>query len=378
MPDHPAPPAEPQQARQPTTRRSALPISVQVVWWVLALIAVLALMWLLSDVLLPFLVGAAMAYFLDPVVRKLHGWGVPRIIAAGLTTALLLGWIVLLILLLVPMLVSEGAQLVREVPDLLERAKGGAERLIASRASEDMNETLRDLMGDTGDTLRDNVQTVLTGVFYGVSGIARMVLFWVVMPVVAFYLLNDWPRLVRTVDNLLPREHVQTLRQLARQIDQALAGFVRGQVLVVLILAAYYGLALSLSGLNYGLLVGVIAGLVSFVPYVGAFVGGTLAIGLALFQFWGDLWAIALVAGIFFLGQFVEGNVLVPKLVGDSVNLHPVWLIFALMALGSLFGLVGGIAAVPVAAALGVLIRFAKDRYCQSALYRGEVHLDRE
>jgi predicted PurR-regulated permease PerM len=188
------------------------------------------------------------------------------------------------------------------------------------------------------------------------------------------------------IDEMLPRDHVETVRMLARDIDATLASFIRGQGTVCLVLGTYYAVALMLAGLNFGLIVGFIAGLITFIPYVGALVGGVLAVGLALFQFWGAVevvdgdsvtyatnWLrIGIVAGIFGLGQFLEGNILTPKLVGESVGLHPVWLLFALSVFGSLFGFVGMLVAVPIAAIIGVVARWGMGQYRQSLLYRGQ------
>jgi predicted PurR-regulated permease PerM len=183
--------------------------------------------------------------------------------------------------------------------------------------------------------------------------------------------------MIARIADMLPREHAPVIRYLAREIDKTMAGFIRGMGTVCLILGTYYAVALMVVGLQFGLVVGAIAGLVTFIPYVGALVGGVLAIGLALFQFWGDWVSIGLVAGIFVVGQIVEGNFLTPKLVGSSVGLHPVWLIFALSVFGALFGFVGMLVAVPVAAAIGVLIRFAVGHYKDSQLYRGTPDSDK-
>jgi predicted PurR-regulated permease PerM len=198
-----------------------------------------------------------------------------------------------------------------------------------------------------------------------------VVVFIVVVPVVAFYMLLDWDHMVERVDSWLPRDHAPTVRMLANEIDRVLAGFVRGQVSVCVILGTFYSIALMLAGLQFGLVVGAIAGAITFIPYVGSLVGGILAIGLAMFQFWGDWWSIGVVAAIFAFGQFFEGNILSPKLVGGSVGLHPVWLLFALSAFGSVFGFVGMLVAVPVTAIIGVLARFAIGQYRESVLYRG-------
>jgi predicted PurR-regulated permease PerM len=210
-------------------------------------------------------------------------------------------------------------------------------------------------------------QTALTSALSIISA----VVFIVVVPVVAFYLLLDWDNMVARIDNLVPRDHAGVVRQLAGEIDQVLAAFVRGQLTVCLVLGSYYAVALMLAGLQFGLVVGAIAGAITFIPYVGALVGGILAIGLALFQFWGDWLSIGIVAAIFALGQFLEGNVLTPKMVGQSVGLHPVWLLLALSAFGTLFGFVGMLVAVPIAASMGVLTRFAVGQYQRSLLYRG-------
>jgi predicted PurR-regulated permease PerM len=194
---------------------------------------------------------------------------------------------------------------------------------------------------------------------------------FVVTPVVAFYLLLDWDRMVEKVDNWIPRDHVDTVRDLARQVDRAIAGFVRGQGSVCLILGLIYAVGLSIVGLNFGLLIGLFAGIISFIPYVGSMVGLVLALVVAIVQFWPDFVMIGAVIAVFAVGQFFEGNILQPRLVGSSVGLHPVWLMFALFAFGALFGFVGMLIAVPAAASVGVLVRFAISRYLDSDLYYG-------
>jgi predicted PurR-regulated permease PerM len=206
------------------------------------------------------------------------------------------------------------------------------------------------------------------------AGSLRVIDFLVVLfvtPVVAFYLLLDWDRIIGKVNAALPREHAVTIRGLAREIDEVLAGFVRGQLSVCLILGAFYAVALMAIGLQFGFLVGLVAGLVSFIPYVGSAVGLLLSVGIAIFQFWDAKVWIVVAAGIFLFGQFVEGNILAPNLIGKSVGLHPVWLIFALAVFGTLFGFAGLIVAVPVAAALGVIGRFLVEQYLASPLYTG-------
>ena len=193
-----------------------------------------------------------------------------------------------------------------------------------------------------------------------------------VTPVVAFYLIFDWHRMIRSVDEWVPLHQQETVRELARECDAAIAGFVRGQTTVCVVLGVYYAVALTVSGLNFGLLIGLVSGIITFVPYVGSMTGLILGLGVAVAQFWPHWSSILIVLGIFLVGQFFEGNVLSPKLVGRSVGLHPVWVIFALLAFGYLFGFVGLLVAVPLAATIGVLVRFALQRYRASVLYTGE------
>jgi len=213
------------------------------------------------------------------------------------------------------------------------------------------------------------LQTVLSSA----ASVLNVIVFLIVVPVVAFYMLLDWDRMVARVDDLLPRDHAPVIRELASRIDRTLASFIRGQGTVCLILGAFYAMALMIAGLQFGLVVGLVAGLLTFIPYVGALVGGLLAVGLALFQFWGadNWWMILVMGAIFQVGQMVEGNILTPKLVGSSVGLHPVWLLFSLSAFGALFGFVGLLVGVPVAAAIGVLVRYFVEQYQEGLLYRG-------
>jgi predicted PurR-regulated permease PerM len=193
----------------------------------------------------------------------------------------------------------------------------------------------------------------------------------VLTPVVAFYMLRDWDNMVAKVDSWLPRRFAGTIRQLGHDADHSIAGYLRGQALVCMILGAFYAVSLALVGLEFGLVIGIVAGVITFLPYVGSLVGGVLAIGMALAQFPPDWVSVAIVAGIFVFGQAVEGNYLSPKLVGDRVGLHPVWIMFALLAGGSLFGFVGILIAVPTAAVVGVIVRHLIGRYRESAIYRG-------
>ena len=347
----------------------ALPISQQAKYWGVAAVVAFALLWFLGDVLLPFLVGGAIAYFLDPVADRLQRLGMSRVAATSVITILMLLVMVALVLAVIPTLISQLTALINSAPEIAKRLQA----FLTERFPElqDSTSTMRQTLAEIGAFVQskgaDLAQTALTSAL----SILSAVIFIVVVPVVAFYLLLDWDNMVARIDSLLPRDHVQTVRHLGREIDGVLAGFIRGQLSVCLVLGTYYSVALMLAGLQFGLIVGAIAGAVTFIPYVGAIIGGILAIGLALFQFWGDWVSIGIIAAIFAAGQFFEGNILTPRMVGKSVGLHPVWLLLALSAFGSLFGFVGMLIAVPVAASLGVFIRFAIGQYHASLLYRG-------
>jgi len=350
-------------------RQMALPAERQIKYWGIATAVFLILLWFLGNVILPFLLGGAIAYLLDPIADRLERLGLSRVLATVLITLVGLLIFVVLALSVIPSLISQATALANVAPTLFTKLQG----FLTERFPDLMDESssLRQSLVSLGSMIQDKGVALLEGVVTSALSIFNLLLLIVIVPVVAFYLLLDWDRMIAKIDDMLPRDHAPTIRELGRQIDRTLASFIRGQGTVMLILGTYYGLALMLAGLQFGLVVGAVAGLLTFIPYVGAIVGGGLAIGLALFQFWGEWWLILLVAAIFFIGQFLEGNILTPKLVGNSVGLHPVWLMFALSVFGVLFGFVGLLVAVPVAAALGVLARFAIEQYKVSLLYQG-------
>jgi predicted PurR-regulated permease PerM len=347
----------------------ALPVRQQMTYWGVAAFVLLLVLWLLGDVILPFLVGGAIAYFLDPLADRLERLGLGRTMATILIFIVLVLVVVLAALIVIPTLVQQTTDLVQSAPDIADRLRTFLTDRFPSVMEE--NSPLRGSLVSIGETIEARGGELLQGALSSAAGFVNVLVFLVVAPVVAFYLLLDWDRMVARIDDLLPRDHAPIVRELAGRIDKTLASFVRGQGTVCLILGTFYAVALMLIGLQFGLVVGLVAGLLTFIPYVGALVGGILSIGLALFQFWGDWWSIVAVAAVFQAGQLVEGNILTPKMVGSSVGLHPVWLIFALSAFGTLFGFVGMLVAVPVAAAIGVLVRYALERYREGRLYRG-------
>lgn len=347
----------------------ALPVRDQVKYWGIAAAVFLIVLWYLGDVILPFVLGGAVAYFLDPVADRLEKVGLSRAAATATITVVALIIFVILMLLVLPTLLEQSLALFNVIPKVLEDLR----TFLTTRFPDllDNTSTLHRSLTTVGETVKDKGGELLQAIFSSAMSIINVVMLLVIVPVVAFYLLFDWDNMVAKVDDMLPRDHAPVIRRLAGEIDQTLASFIRGMGTVCLVLGTYYAVTLMLVGLQFGLVVGFVAGALTFIPYVGAFVGGALAIGLGLFQFWGDWVSIGLVAGIFVLGQILEGNVLTPKLVGGSVGLHPVWLIFALSVFGTLFGFVGMLVAVPVAAALGVITRFLISNYKDSRLYKG-------
>lgn len=347
----------------------AFSVQQQAKYWGIATAAFLVILWYLGDVILPFILGGAVAYCLDPIADRLEKWGLSRIMATVTITLVAVLIFVVAILLIIPTLIQQTGQLINTAPDLFTNLQAWLTEKFPSLM--DADSTIRQQLVKIGETIQSKGGDLVNSVVSSAMSLVNVLVLIVVVPVVTFYLLLDWDNMVAKVDELLPRDHAPVVREIASQIDRTLASFIRGQGTVCLILGTYYAVSLMLVGLNFGLVVGFIAGLITFIPYVGALVGGVLAIGLALFQFWGEWGWIAAVAGIFALGQFLEGNILTPKLVGKSVGLHPVWLLFALAVFGSSFGFVGMLVAVPVAAMIGVVARFGIGEYQKGRLYKG-------
>jgi len=347
----------------------------QVLIWTGFFAILLLVLWIFRGILLPFVVGAVLAYLLNPLVNQFQKWGLRR----GLATAVVLLCVVAIILglffMLVPLVIQQVGGLIQRLPtyaaDLQAVARQWAPELNAwlgpDRAAQ-VEATLTDLLGNAVGIVGTITAEILASGMTLISVIGIIVF----TPVVAFYMLLDWESMVRGVYNLLPREHAGEVDGILKEIDNSMAGVIRGQGGVILILAAFYATALTLAGLNFGLAIGLIGGLLSFIPFVGFAVGFALSLGVAIVQFGPDWWRILLIVGIYLIGQFLEGNVLYPKLVGSSIGINPVWLMFALLAFGLLFGFVGVLLAVPLAAIGGVLVRYGVRKYKESALYRGQ------
>jgi predicted PurR-regulated permease PerM len=343
----------------------------QLLFWLGALACLLLLIYLLSPILLPFVAGSAIAYFLDPAVDRLERWRVPRSIATILALLLFVFAVMLVLALLVPLLQLQAAELAGRVPALVAQLRQHLEQLMATAqqqlAPEDMAK-VRDMLGSAMANAASWVARLIQSLLTSGMALANLLSLIFITPIVSFFLLRDWDRIVARVDSWLPRDHLATIREQARLVDATLSGFARGQLLVCLGVGIYYAAALTLIRLDFGLIIGILAGILTFIPYVGFATGFVLALGLALLQF-GTLSGMLWVVGIFAVGQVLESNVLAPKLVGERVHLHPVWVIFALLAFGSIFGFLGVLLALPAAAVIGVLVRFALGRYLASPLY---------
>ena len=347
----------------------------QITFWVVSFLVLILVLWLLSPILLPFIAGLVLAYFLDPVADALERLGLPRLMATTVILLLSILLLVLIGLLFVPILGDQIVKFAGDLPSLMQSLLARFNDVAPQWMKDAITKSGADIQGSVSDIAGRAAgwtATLLASVWSGGMALVNILSLLVVTPIVAFYLLADWDRLVAKVDSWLPRDHAEAIRAIFNDIDAAMAGFIRGQGTVCLLLGLFYALALSLAGLKFGLVIGLGAGLLSFIPYVGALVGGVVAIGVGLVQFWPDFASIAIVIGIFAVGQFIEGNFLSPKLVGSSIGLHPVWLMFALFAFGYVFGFVGLLLAVPLAAAAGVLVRFALNKYLASKLYRGD------
>jgi predicted PurR-regulated permease PerM len=346
----------------------------QIIFWLIVLTLFIGFLWLFSPILLPFVAGMALAYFLDPVADRLESWGLSRMMA---TVAILISFVVFLVLgliLIIPLLATQAADFAAKVPGYITALQA----LIADPNSNYLPDWVKGQMGPLKENLTKYVgegASFIAGVFVQIWASGKALIdilsLLVITPVVAFYLLLDWDKMIAKVDNWVPRDWVRVVRRLASEMNDAIAGFIRGQGTICLVLAIFYGASLSLVGLNFGLLIGIVSGAVSFIPYLGSLLGLVLSVGVALVQFWPDYPWVLLIGGIFFFGQILDGYILQPKLIGEKVGLHPVWLMFALLAFGALFGFVGLLVAVPASASIAVLVRYAISRYLDSDLYHG-------
>lgn len=340
-------------------------------FWLVGFALFFLALWLLSAILLPFVAGIAIAYFLNPPVNRLEAVGVPRGLGAFAVLVLFLLLLVMVVMLAVPILESQVLDLVANLPKLLQAARHEAEALMQmaqERLTPEDFAKLRDAVGGKLADMFAVVGNVFRNLVTGGLALANLLSLVFVTPVVSFFLLRDWNRILARLDGWLPRAQAATIREQAARIDEILSAYLRGQLSVCVVLGIYYAAGLTLLGLNFGAVIGLLVGILAFIPYVGFAIGFILAMLLALTQF-SDQHYVVYVAALFVVGMILEGNLLTPKLVGRRVQLHPVWIVFALLSFGTLFGLLGVLIAVPVAAVIGVLTRFGLSRYLASPLY---------
>jgi predicted PurR-regulated permease PerM len=350
-------------------------IERQVLFWLSATVVLVLLIGLLRSILLPFVAGIVIAYFLNPAADWLTRWGLPRWLASVLIVAVFVCGIVAALVFLVPLVLTQAQEFAAALPEELARLRS----LLEMWARERLGAHYTDFetgLDRTSQALSENWAS-LAGALAGSLWSQGLALFnflslILVTPLVVFYVLIDWYPMLAKIDSWLPREHAATIRKLAGDINAAVSAFIRGQGTVCFVLAVYYSMCLTAAGLRYGLLVGLGTGLMSFVPFVGWALGFITATTIAVVQFWPDYMPILVVIGVFIGAQVLDAGFLSPNIVGSKIGLHPVWLIFSLFVFSYLFGFVGVLVAVPIAAAVGVLVRFAVKVYLASDVYRGE------
>jgi predicted PurR-regulated permease PerM len=331
-------------------------------FWIAVSAIVLVALVLLHQILLPFVVGALLAYLLVPAVDRLERFGISRSFAALVVFLPLVAGFIAFLLVILPVIIGELRFFIEVFPRYVAR--------LQSLVTDASHPWLRRIVGDVHiEPSSANVASAmgsawldsfLRSAWSGGLALIHLLSLLVVTPIIAIYLAIDWQRMIATVDGWFPPAQRDQVRALAREIHETVAGFVRGQVVICLVLAALYATALKMIGLNHAILIGITAGLVSFVPYLGAATGFFVAVCVAITQFWPNWIPIAVVGGIFIVGEMLADYVLSPRIIGRRVKLNPVWMMFALFAFGWLFGFIGLLLAVPVAAALGVILRFAK------------------
>jgi predicted PurR-regulated permease PerM len=344
------------------------------IFWPIALLILFILIWLFKPILLPFILGGTIAYLLNPIVNYICSKGLKRQTAA---LSILGGFFLVLstvLAIISPILIREAAGFIQAAPDYIQKLWAFIEpRIIWVQEQLGTNISPEQLQGVLQDNIGKALQIgkgVIGGITSGGVAIMDFLTTLLITPVAAYFLMKEWPRVTDWAVGIIPRTHTDTILNLLGQIDRKISGFVRGQMTVCLALGLAYAIALSVAGLNYGFVIGLTTGVLSIIPFVGSTLGLITSLGVAFLQSGGDWIFIGIIAAIFFVGQFIEGNFITPKIMGDSVGLHPLWIIFALMAGGSLLGLVGMFLAVPVAASIGVLVNFAISEYKKSPYYQ--------
>ena len=357
------------------------------IFWFGMLAALGGLIYVLGSTLTPFIVCLVLAYMFDPLVDILEEQGLGRNFSAFLVCGVAVVLFLALLVFLIPLMVSEAISLAKAMPEALvwlqerldtylSQPSARLEWVMAQLNIDDPADAQQKLMSEIrggfqkfSGTIFEDTSVILRAFSSRIGAIGNSLSILLLVPFILFYLLRDWDRLVMQIADILPRSKVASAQILGYRCGHALSGFFRGQLLVMMFLGLFYGTGLALTGLPFGFLIGFLTGALSFIPYLGMVIGFSVAEILALVHF--GLWTEPLIiAGIFFAGQIIESSFLTPKLIGESIQLHPVWVIFGLLAGGNLFGFMGLLCAIPVLAILGVLVRFMFEQYQNSNLYQ--------
>lgn len=349
-------------------------VEKQLWFWLIAFAVLVGTIALLREILLPFVVAIVVAYFLSPLVDRLQGLGLNRALSAILIVGVGAVLVVLAFVLVVPILIDQVRQLAVVLPDEMQRWRHMLEELSRrwlGPSSPPVQVALERVTTEISQNWTTFAGTIMASLWSRGLALVNFVSLLLITPVVVFYLLVDWHPMMDRLDAALPRDHAPTIRRLANEINDAVSAFIRGQGTICLVLGTVYAVGLSWAGIEYGLLIGLTTGLLAFIPIVGWVLGLLCAAGLAIVQYWPDMIPLAKVVAVLVAGMAIDAAVLSPRFVGKKVGLHPVWLIFALFVFSYLFGLVGTLVAVPLAAAVGVLVRFAINAYLESSVYKG-------
>lgn len=353
----------------------SIPINKKVLFWALSALTIFVFIWLFRAVLTPFVLGIVIAYLLNPLVKRFSTKGIQRTTSSAIILALFFLIVTVILIVVSPIIAKESTELIKALPGYLDKFfvqiqpyLGWFQERLGENLGENYIEDAKALMKSNASKLLSLSGGLAGGLAAGGQAIIGTMTTLVITPLVAFYMMREWPVVTGWVENLIPRHNAKVFNDLIDQIDRKLSGFIRGQISVAFLLGLIYAIALTVAGLNYGFLIGISAGVLSIIPMVGSTMGLLAAVIVAWFQS-GELSYVGIIAVIFMVGQVLEGNVLSPKLLGDSVGLHPLWILFALMAGGSLFGILGMLLAVPVAAVVGVLANFTIQEYKKSQIY---------
>jgi predicted PurR-regulated permease PerM len=342
-------------------------------FWVGILVTLLVFVVLVRSILLPFVLGTLIAYMLDPLADKFERTGMSRGSATSLVTVFFFTIITLVLVFITPVIAHQLSGLIISIPEYIAsfdaQYRPRLQMFLGSLPDTQVDD-IKAAASNVSGILLGMITNFITGLISSGAAFINILSLILITPVVAFYLLRDWDSLTTHIDGLLPRKHYETIRTQLRAIDDTLSGFLRGQINVCLIMAVYYAIGLSLAGLKFGIVIGIATGFLAIIPYVGLMVAMGTGMAVAFFQF-DNFTDIGVVLGVFLVGQMLEGYYFTPKFVGEKVGLHPVWIIFGLLAGGALFGFTGVLIAVPVSAVVGVLIRFGITHYLQSPYYKG-------